>query len=335
MRHFRNAVVTLLLVAALAVGVAWSAQPVYEFNWTEWSSPKVHVHRDGLAVGNTALFEVKSGAYENREGFSQHEEFIAPYTAFSGLSVSTDGKTETWATTSQIYPGWVKRLRTSGTNAAVYMVTSGTNGVAALSVSATAEPQDAVLSNNDQLVYDVSTGRGGVVFETMIQANTLPTKHTHMAIGLAGAVAFGPVGQFVTSGRGYAGVLTQPTNPAIIWDVWSGTATTPQVMIYVVASGCGYYAPIETDLTLGTGDWARLRIDASDPKDVKFSYNKNGKQWIPVATASGIDIRAIGHNLQPYFSVSKSTAFVGEVSETAGVGKLYVDYVDLQVIGRR
>lgn len=171
-------------------------------------------------------------------------------------------------------------------------VANAIGGQVACTLTSTSEKQDAALYWNDQKGIDVTKG---AIFEARFQLSVLPSAAGVQAVvGLASNWIDGPDNNtcYLEIGATASG--------ALLIRSFDGTTTVSAA----------------ANVTLLATDWAIVRIDATDPTDVKMFAN--GAQ---VTTTGQINFAATGTLavLQPYAAMYKPTG--------VGVGTLTVDYV--------
>jgi len=185
---------------------------------------------------------------------------------------------------------WVKKIVGSAPPT-VAGVASAVGGQIACTLTSTSEKQDAVLYWGDQKGLDATKG---LVVETRVNLAVLPSAAGVQAVfGVASDWIDGPDNNtcYLQMGATASGALL----------VRSYDGVTQKS----VAAG----------ITLATTDWAIIRIDATDPTDVKFFVN--GAQ---VSATGLVNFAATGTLavLQPYLGVYKPSG--------TGVATLKADY---------
>ena len=202
---------------------------------------------------------------------------------FIGGRTSISGATESVTTST-----WVKMLTASGPET-VGIAADGTNGYVTIALTSAAVPQQATLYAGDQQVWEMGQG---LVFQARVNFSVLPTGTVEAYIGMNGATS--------SAGSAYR-CNFRLTGSGLIYCETDDNSTD---------SGL-----ITSAVTVVANQWVILTIDASDASDVKFYINGN-------RVASGTTFAYEDTtNLQPYFSLCKSTAGVSTV------GTMNVDYV--------
>jgi hypothetical protein len=184
---------------------------------------------------------------------------------------------------------WV--VKSTGTPTAAAVLVSGQHQLDC-NLAATSEAELAGLTQNDIKNFILNQN---LYFEARIQLQVTPTGVVKMGVGLMGNhnAALLSVPQFAMFVANGSGALTIYTS--------DGTLTQ---------------SAIATGITLGTTDWAYLRIDMTDITSVKFYINGN-----QVASGTTFNMSTSATlNLQP-------TMRIGKESATTDVGRLIVDYV--------
>ncbi len=185
---------------------------------------------------------------------------------------------------------WVKKI-VGAAPPTVAGVANAVNGQVAIALTSTSEKQDAVLYWGDKKGADVTKG---VVFETRFQLSVTPSvAAVQAAIGLFSDWIDGPDNNTCFISVGALG------NGSLYVKSFDGTTTKS----------------ITTSVTLGTTDWADVRIDCSDITDVKVHIN-----GALVTTTGAINFAATGTLavLQPYAAMYKASG--------TGVGTMNVDH---------
>jgi hypothetical protein len=316
------------VLVLLLAGVAWAAQPILDNNAESLSVPHVQILPNGEIVGGGAALSLHSGAYVEDPGYRMHDDFVGIYQVISGTNSGT-------YETAPVYPGWVKIASGAAGSPTALLVASGKNGLLRLTLTATDEAQVVSVFKNNQCVYNIATGQGGVVFESRVQMSTNATVGARAFIGLAGN--YHPRTAIDT-----AGILI-PKNVAGFQISAGGTLYGTQLTVFACNSGSAASRNVATGITwTGTATtaldakrpWLRLRVDASNPGDVQFFVKQDGQGWQRVAGSTMFNMQAAlvsgvnaSDQFQPYLSVLKEG--------TIGTAVLDVDSVDVQVIGRR
>lgn len=185
---------------------------------------------------------------------------------------------------------WVKKI-VGAAPPTVAGVSNAVGGQIACALTSASEKQDALLYWGDQKGLDVTKG---LIVEARFQLSVLPSAAGVQAVvGVASNWIDGP-----DNNTCYLQVGAT-ANGALLVRSFDGTTTKS------VASG----------VTLLTTDWAIVRIDATDPTDVKFYIN--GAQ---VSTTGLVNFAATGTLavLQPYMAAYKPSG--------TGVATLTIDY---------
>ena len=172
-------------------------------------------------------------------------------------------------------------------------VANDTNGTVACTLTADSQKQDAALYAADQLCFSVLQG---LVFEARVKLSVLPTGNGQASIGVTGVWADGH--DAIT----YSAFFTARASGELFCD------TDDNVTDKDVTSGT----------TLLNTDWAILRIDCTDPLDIKFYIN--GAR-VAASTTFGWAASASNSKVQPFLAVYKASG--------TGLGTLTVDYVRL------
>lgn len=171
------------------------------------------------------------------------------------------------------------------------LVADGANGMLRLKLDSTSEAQESGITWGDQRPLVLNQG---VVFETRLRINTLPTLLSEVVFGLAGdknadadTVAEGI--WFKADGGG-----------AIVAETDDGTTNNDDVA---------------TGTTLVADQFAIFRVDCTAATDIKFYIN--GARVASSTTFSANATPTLA--LQPYFHLAKASG--------AGLGIVDVDYV--------
>jgi len=167
-------------------------------------------------------------------------------------------------------------------------------GIFGIELTNANEAQEGVLCQDDNRNFDVTHG---LIFETKLTINTLPTVLAEFQWGLgddyvvAGFDALSYCIGFDVDGSGAL-------------NVYKEDGVTTQV--------------VSTGLTLGAGTYYVFRIDCTDLTDIKFFVD-----GVQVCAATAFPFAATGANavLQPYT--------VGYKSGGTGIGLLYMDYIKI------
>jgi len=185
---------------------------------------------------------------------------------------------------------WVKKI-VGAAPPTVAKVANSANGIAACTLTATSEKQDAALYFNDQKNFAVTQG---CVFEAVIKMSVLPTGTAQMVWGLVSNWTDGPDNITFSA-------FFKANGSGLINCEMDDNVTDSSV-----SSG----------VTLANTDTAICRIDFNDVTNVK--YYINGTQ---VATGTTFGFAATGTNavLQPFFQAYKPSG--------TDVGTLQVDSV--------
>jgi hypothetical protein len=185
---------------------------------------------------------------------------------------------------------WAKKI-IGAAPPTVAAVANTPNGAVACTLTSASQKQDAELFNGDNLSWSVLQG---LVFEARIQLSTLPTTLAQATIGVASAWADGH------DAIVYSAFFTARASGELFCD------TDDNVTDKDVTSG----------VTLLSTDWATLRIDMTDPLDIKFYIN--GAR-VAAATTFGWAASAANSKVQPFIGMYKASG--------TGVGTLTADYV--------
>jgi hypothetical protein len=216
-------------------------------------------------------------------------------------------ETATQETTDVMCPVWMKDdfygknidttnlwvVKSTGTPTAAAVIVSGQHQLDC-NLAATSEIELAGLTQNDQKNFILNQN---LFFEAKIQLQVTPTGVVKMGVGLCGNhnAALLSIPQFMMFVANGSGALTLYTS--------DGTLTQ---------------SAIATGITLGTSDWAIVKIDASDITNVKFYINGN-----QVAAGTTFNMSTSSTlALQP-------TMRIGKESATTDVGRLITDYVQV------
>jgi len=185
---------------------------------------------------------------------------------------------------------WAKKIVGAGPPT-VAGVADAANGIIECALTVDNQKQDAGLYHGDQRGFSLEQG---LIFETRLKINVLPTLLAEAVFGLIGNWADGPdaitYSAFFTA-DGSGEIFCEVNDNATDASATSGvTATAAQTKIY--------------------------RIDFTSVTDVRFYID-----GVHVATGTTFAYAATGANaiLQPYLGLYKSTG--------AGLGKIQVDYV--------
>ncbi|MGJ5163169.1 hypothetical protein [Bradyrhizobium sp. HKCCYLR1051] len=187
---------------------------------------------------------------------------------------------------------WVKKI-VGAAPPTVAGVANAIGGQVACTLTATSEKQDAALYWGDNKGLDVTKG---LIFESRFQLSVLPSAAGVQAVlGLA------------------SNWIDGPDNNACYLQVG---ATASGALLVRSFDGVTQISA-SAGVTLGTTDWALVRIDASDVTDVKMFIN--GAQ---VTTKGQINFAATGTLavLQPYAAMYKPSG--------TGVGTLTIDKIE-------
>ena len=182
---------------------------------------------------------------------------------------------------------WAKKV--TGANETVAGGSDGLNGFATLTLNSSTEIEQATLYANDEQNWLIGQG---LVFQARVNFSVLPTGTVEAYIGLNGATS--------SAGSAYR-CNFRCTGSGLIKCSTDDNSTD---------SGL-----ITSGVTVVANQWVILTIDASIATSVKFYINGNR------VASSTTFAYADTTNVQPYFSLCKSTAGV------ATVGTMNVDYV--------
>lgn len=174
------------------------------------------------------------------------------------------------------------------------IVADAANGVLGLSLTSANEAQLAGIDQADQLTWVLNQN---LIFEARVKVSVLPTTGSVICIGLCdnhnAAVD--------TVAKSLWFRLDGATGGLITVECDDGTTETSKVT---------------TGVTLTTADWAILRIDCSNPADVKFFINGN-------RVAASTTFNANATPTAPLQIVAR----VGKEAIGTSVGTLQVDYL--------
>ena len=168
-------------------------------------------------------------------------------------------------------------------------------GAVRLLFTVAAAEQEALLYQADNRNFDVTHG---LIFETKIRVNTLPTLQTEIQFGLGDDYVQG----------GFDNLTFQ-----------MGFDLDGSGLVYVRKDDDTSDQTVTTGITLDAGNEYIFRIDCTDVTDIKFFID-----GVQVASATAFPYVATGADavLQPYFSVYKAAASTGE-------GIMTIDYVKI------
>jgi hypothetical protein len=186
---------------------------------------------------------------------------------------------------------WVKKI-VGAAPPTVAGVANAVGGQIACALTADGQKEDAVLYWGDDLSLDATKG---LCFEARIRLSVLPS-----AAGVQAVFGLGSVW------------IDGPDNNTCYLQM--GATANGALLIRSFDGVTRISAP--SGVVLAAGDWATVRIEATDLTDVKMFVNGN-----KVTTQGQINFAAVGGLavLQPYLGVYKPNG--------AGVATLLVDYV--------
>ena len=173
-------------------------------------------------------------------------------------------------------------------------VANGASGIMALTLAATNEVELAGIDFADHRPFVLNQG---LIFEARVRLPTLPTGAVVAAIGLCGNhnAAVNTVAESIWFRADGSGALTVETDD-----------TVHETSL------------VSTGVTLGTSDWAVLRIDCTNISAIEFYIN--GNRVASGTTFNCSQVAALA--LQP-------VARIGKEGAAASVGTLYVDYIKI------
>lgn len=185
---------------------------------------------------------------------------------------------------------WVKKI-VGAAPPTVGKVADATNGVIECALTADDQKQNAEVYTNDELNFSILQG---LVFEARFALSVLPTLAAEFVVGLTSAWADG------LDATTYNLIATCDGNGLIACEKDDNAADES------ASSG----------VTLVADEYAIVRIDCTDPLDIKFYVNGNR-----VASGTTFDWVASAANskVQPIFGMYKASG--------AGLGTALVDYV--------
>ena len=191
------------------------------------------------------------------------------------------------------YP-WVKKI-VGAAPPTVAFNSNAAGGQVAAALTATSEKQDAALTMNDNLGFDVTKG---LIWEARMNLSVLPSAaQVQMVAGVQSAWIDGPDNASYYLGFGFLG------NGTILLRSKDGVTTNA----------------VNSGQAVNAGDWHTYKVDATDPTNVSFSVD-----GLTVVTASPISFAAVGANavLQGYAAAYKASG--------TGVGTLTLDNMQIR-----
>lgn len=167
-------------------------------------------------------------------------------------------------------------------------------GAVRLLFTSTGEKQEALLYHDDNRNFDLTHG---LIFETKIRVNTLPTDLAEIQFGLGDDYAEG----------GFDSLTFQV-----------GFDLDGSGLVYARKDDDDTPQTVTTGVTLDAGNEYIFRIDCTDITDIKYFIN-----GIQVCASTAFPFVATGADavLQPYFTIYKGSG--------AGLGVMTIDYVKI------
>ena len=308
----------LVATVLLSVGMAWgqSATPSAPFwtrQWTDWSHTPIESNERTTAYENTSLLQMQVGSYFIDHCY-RYADWFVPNAATSFVTLANSGTTFNFNS----YPGWTLYTTSSTTTGSATLTASAG---ADLAVSNVASGQGAILCKGNVCCFNVGSGNAPVkaLFESKFSVPTFTAgtsaKSAAFTVGLANTVTATASGSVAWS----TSVATYGPTQVLAFNVTSGAAAPVLGYTAIVnASSSGTIQNVSS-VTVSASDLFRVRIDATTPTNIIFSYSKNAAEWQTLGTVTTLPFTV---PLQPFAAVNKDA--------DAAVVDVRVRYIGIQ-----